>query len=126
MKTATHIYQTVLKPILKHAVNTKLIPEVPEMLSRSEHCHVVPDRQSKNTTPVIVRIQSRLMRNVILKTKKSVFPKTDALKEISIAEDLTFINYQKLQGLLKKNIKAWSLGGKIMCMDKDGTKKIAK
>lgn len=126
MKTATHIYETVLKPILNHAVNTNLIPEVPEMLSLIEHCHVVPDRQSKNTTPVIVRFQCRLMRNVILKTKKSVLPKIEALKGISIAEDLTVINYQKLQGLLKKNIKAWSLGGKIMYMDKDGTKKIAK
>ncbi len=96
------------------------------MLSLIEHCHVVPDRQSKNTTPVIVRFQCRLMRNVILKTKKSVLPKIEALKGISIAEDLTVINYQKLQGLLKKNIKAWSLGGKIMYMDKDGTKKIAK
>ena len=85
MKTATNIYETVLKPILQ--INEK--------------CYQ-------------------------LKTNKSVLPKINALKDISIAEDLTVINYQKRQGLLKKNIKAWSLGGKIMYMNKDGTKKIDK
>ena len=50
MKMATNIYETVLKPILNHALNAKLIPEVPEMLSLIEHCHVVRDRQSKKTT----------------------------------------------------------------------------
>lgn len=125
MLTADYVYQKVLLPILNHAVSLKSIPAAPSLLQLIEHCHVLPTKNSSDTVPILVRFQSRLMKEVIMRNKKSVMPADPELKTVSICEDLTAANFAVLKDLHKKNIKAWSLSGKIFYM-KDGEKKLAR
>ena len=67
-----------------------------------------------------------MVRDLVFTHKKTVLSDPqNKLEHISIVEDLTSLNYKKLQGLRKDNIQAWSLGGNIFYLDKKGVKKQA-
>ena len=125
MLTADYVYQKVLLPILNHAVSAKTISVVPTLLHLIEHCHILPGKKPGEAVPILVRFQSRLIKEIIMRTKKDVMPGNPELKNVSICEDLTAANFARMKEFHKKDIKAWSMSGKIFYI-KDGEKKLAR
>jgi len=124
--TAKAVYQKVLTPILNQAVREGKLSKIPTDVHQIiEHCHVVPEKMKKDTVPILVRFQSRLILGLIFKYKKIVL--TDVkknLNHISICENLTAINYRNLQDLRKKNSTAFSRGGKLFIIDVNSKKPV--
>ena len=124
ISTAKAVYDDVLKVILDAAVEAGDLRVVPRWFELIEHCHCLKDIKNEGKPPIIVRFQSRLIRYLIFKFKKSVLTNADNdLSHISIVEDLTTMNYKKLKELRSKDVVAWSLSGRIFYKDKDGLKK---
>ena len=124
--TAKVVYESVLTPILMKAVERGTLPSIPPLHQLIEQCHILKTSKSKDSTPVICRFQVRMIRDLVFTHKKTVLSDPqNKLEHISIVEDLTSLNYKKLQGLRKDNIQAWSLGGNIFYLDKKGVKKQA-
>ena len=124
--TAKVVYESVLTPILMKAVESGTLPSIPPLHRLIEQCHILKTSKSKDSTPVICRFQVRMIRDLVFTHKKTVLSDPqNKLEHISIVEDLTSLNYKKLQGLRKDNIQAWSLGGNIFYLDKKGVKKQA-
>lgn len=124
--TSKLIYDSLLHPILSLAVNEEIIPSVPSLFQLVEHCHIIPSRKQDSSKPaepastVIVRFQSRLIRQLVFKFKKTYLDVPDR-RHIFIAEDLTKVNYIKLMEI-KKNPNtsaAWSRAGKIFYTSKN-------
>ena len=124
ISTSRLVYDNLLNPILSLAVKDKMIPKVPDMFELIEYAHTLPVRRkdpNKPTqqNPVIVRFQSRLLRQLVFKYKKSYLDVQDR-KHIFISEDLTSLNYKKLVELKNDSniLAAWSLAGKIYFTEK--------
>ena len=117
LKTADFIYSSILKPILSLACDGGEINSILDVLSLIEYCHVLPPpKKSPDTTPVIVKLSSRLYRQLIFQYKKPFFQQNaHLLPKVNIAEDLTSKNYQQLAKLKADPTiaRAWSLYGNL-------------
>ena len=122
MKTSKYIFNKVLLPILKIAVDKKDLDQVPDIHSLIEYCHVLPSPKNRpDSTPIIVRLHSRLIRLLIFRHKKDFFSKNQDLNDCFITEDLTGTTYRLLKDLKssEKILKAWTLNGRIKYTTKD-------
>ena len=124
ISTSRLVYENLLNPILSLAVKDKVISKVPDMFELIEYAHTLPMRHKDSikptlSNPVIVRFQSRLLRQLVFKYKKSYLDVQDR-KHIFISEDLTALNYKKLVELKNDSniLAAWSLAGKIYFTEK--------
>ena len=117
ISTSKAVYDSILKPILTLAVDDGVLTNVPDVWSLVEYAHMIPSKKQGSDSPVpqlIVRFQTRIMRDLIFTYKKNFFSKSET-KDIYISEDLTAVNKRKLMELKKdpKIKAAWSLHGKI-------------
>jgi len=112
MSVALHIYNSLLKPILDLAVESKSISSVPPMVQLIEFAHCLPSKQ--DPAPIIIRFQTRLLRQLVFKFKKPYFTKKK-ISGLFISEDLTALNFKYLRDLKNndKVLKAWSINGKL-------------
>ena len=116
LNTADFVYSKILKPILNIAVLKKKLAEIPKPLSLIEYCHTMPaPKKAPGSTPIIVKLHSRLMRQLIFRHKKEFFSAQRNIEGCFISEDLTAESYRLLKDL-KPNplvLKAWSLNGRL-------------
>lgn len=118
--TAKLVFNVVIKPILEVAVSKGELQAVPEIFNVIEYAHVIPNKKT-STTPIIIRLQSRIYRTCIFRHKKAVLSSDDSLNTVFINEDLTTENYRKLQEVkqLPTTLKAWTVSGRIRLTTKE-------
>jgi len=127
VKTSKLLYSTLFVPILKIAVSEGDIESVPSLLNVIEYAHVLPSRGSGGikVDPIIVRLQSRLLRNLLFKYKSKYFKSNPSCK-CSIFEDLTSHNFKLLKSMQDDEsvLRAWSVGGRCKFIRKSNPEKI--
>ena len=122
MKTSKFVYKNILHPILCKAVEEKDISQIPDALSLIEYCYVLPaPKNHPSSTPIIVRLHSRLIHLLIFRYKRDFFSSNKDLKGCFITEDLTSQTCCQLNELKAKEntLKAWTLNGRIKFTTKD-------
>ena len=80
-------------------------------------------KKASGSTPIIVKLHSRLMRQLIFRHKKEFFSAQRNIEGCFISEDLTAESYRLLKDL-KPNplvLKAWSLNGRLKYISKSDT-----
>ena len=138
LKIMKNLYDNILSPILQIAVDEGEIAALPPMLDLLETAHILPQgavtnkakTRSNDKVPLsqtIARFKSRPFRALIFQYKRSFF-QANKNSKISIVEDLTKYNYNKLQEM-KKNIDiaaAWTINGTIRYKTIEDETKILK
>lgn len=123
IQTASLVYEKLLKPIIALAVTDGSIPEIPSMWQMIENAHVLPSRSKDPNKPtatcIIVRFQSRLIRSLVFKFKRS-YLSSSSDTGIFINDDLTKTNHSRLMELKKRPdvASAWSMNGKLFYTEK--------
>ena len=123
LNTADFVY---LK-ILKYCCSQEELDEIPKPLSLIEYCHTLPaPKKAPGSTPIIVKLHSRLMRQLVFRHKKEFFSAQRNIEGCFITEDLTDESYRLIIDL-KSNplvLKAWSLNGRLKYIFKSDTNTI--
>jgi hypothetical protein len=73
---ASKVYDLVLLPILRGAVERKLLPEVPRVEQLLEMAHILPGKAGE-PKPVIIRFYNRNVKEIVFKTKKYYAPRAE-------------------------------------------------
>ena len=121
------VYQQLLLPILKGAVESKDSPSCDALL---ENAHILPGKGS--TKPVIVRFYSRYWRSIIFRHRKSSAPREELTNTTTrrgaeggrersgrmlfpFFEDLTRATFKQLQSIKSTEgvVAVWSVSGII-------------
>ena len=123
IRTSTYIHEHLISPILQSAVTNGSLQSIPPALDTVDFAHTLRSTRVDAPPPIILRFRSRLIRLLVMKNKKTALANHPELSKILIVEDLTKENYNKLQELRKKEVKCWSLSGKLYFLDEDGTRK---
>jgi len=127
VKTSKLLYSALFVPILKIAVSEGDLESIPSLLNVIEYAHVLPSRGSGDgkIDPIVVRLQCRLLRNLLFKYKSKYF-KTNTSCKYSIFEDLTSLNFKLLKSLQDDEsvLRAWSVGGRCKFIKKSNPEKI--
>ena len=124
------VYQQLLLPILKGAVESKEIQDYPSCDALLENAHILPGKGS--TKPVIVRFYSRYWRSIILRHRKSSAPREELNNTTTrrgaeggrersgrmlfpFFEDLTRATFKQLQSIKSTEgvVAVWSVSGII-------------
>lgn len=116
-KVRNFVYNTVIEPVLRGAVDKGELSAVPSANDVLELAHVLPGPADK-PKPIITRFKNRLDRATVLRLKKQFAPKDPANKNrqrYPIYEDLTKDNFQLLMKLSRDDRieSAWSIKGQI-------------
>jgi hypothetical protein len=124
---STAIPDIVLKEIIKPCLDSATAcGDLPPSTSLPFHLLVtnvfaLPSKKGNNSCPIILKLSSEYMRNLIFKHKKDALPKDTDLSthrvrnRYSIFEDLTSTNHAMLRSLADDpRVKSvWSYGGQI-------------
>ena len=130
-KVMRHLYDKVLAPILRGAVDKKLLPSIPPVEQLLETAHILPSKAEK-TPPIIARFYTRNTRSLIFQRKKEFAPRhptphpqppvpqpgsKPSLGKLAypIFEDLTKDNFAKMRELAEHQsvLSSWTVAGSI-------------
>lgn len=113
VKTSKQIYNELFRPILELAVESGELDRVPELLGTIEYSHILPAKGT-SVNPVIVRLQSRILRSLLFKYKARYYKSHPEVKS-SIYEDLTVANYKLLKSRQDDPtvLRAWTSSGRV-------------
>ena len=127
LSTANFVYDKIIKIVLANAVSDGVLHSVPPCVDVVDYAHTLRSSREDAPPPIILRFRSRIYRHLVFKSKKAVLSTSadSELSKVRIVEDLTRLNYSKLIELRKKEIKCWSMSGRIYFIE-DGVRKCMK
>jgi hypothetical protein len=127
------VYNELLLPILRGAVEKGEITTIPSCLELLETAHILPGKGA--IKPIIARFHSRYWRSLVFRYRRDYAPKEDATPSAStrgsaarhprpkhsLFEDLTTANFKQLQAFKQSDrvSSAWSVNGIIRFKVKD-------
>jgi hypothetical protein len=130
--TAKHVYDRILRPILIHAKDQKLINSVPQLQNVINEAFRLPYKKSSSSSfspkhpPILVKLATTQIKIAILKSKSATPEPTETEKSTGtrhfhIAEDLTPSTFNLLMDLRTNPAveKAWTTEGQVRYTLKD-------
>jgi hypothetical protein len=126
------IYNELLLPILRGAVEKGEISNIPTCLELLETAHILPGKGPNK--PIIARFFSRYWRSLVFRYRRDYAPKEDSPStstrgnstrsprpKHSLFEDLTTANFRQLQSFKQSDriASVWSVNGVIRFKVKD-------
>ena len=126
------VWNRVIAPILRQVVSEGRfgLKELPDMKTVIENGHKLGSGKGSLPPPLIIRFTRREYRDIIIQNRKLAPAPSDAevtagVSKIRIVEDLTHVNHQRLQDLIKDDriSSAWTIQGKFRFILKDDDKK---
>jgi hypothetical protein len=130
--TAKHVYDRILRPILVHAKDQKLINTVPQLQNVITEAFRLPNKKplpSSSTSkhpPILVKLATSQIKIAILKSKSATpdpteTEKSSGIRRFHIAEDLTPSTFNLLMDLRANSVveKAWTTEGQVRYTLKD-------
>ena len=126
------VWNRVIAPILRQVVSDGRfgLTELPDMKTVIENGHKLGSGKGLLPPPLIIRFTRREYRDMIIRNRKFAPAPSDAevtagVSKIRIVEDLTHVNHQRLQDLIKDDriSSAWTIQGKFRYILKDDSKK---
>ena len=129
-KVMVHLYDKVLVPILRGAVEKRLLPSIPPVEQLLETAHILPSKAEN--PPIIARFYTRNIRSLIFQLKKEFSPRLPSALPLPavqqpgsrpslgklaypIFEDLTRDNFTKMRELAvhPSVLSSWTVAGSI-------------
>jgi hypothetical protein len=127
IKVMERVYNEVLAPVLKGALEQGAIPSVPPVFELLETAHVLPAPKGK-IKPVIVRFRTRLHKGLMFQLKRDHAPRiagsssgaassagSSTRYKYPYYEDLTHDTFNKMREIARsdKVSACWSVGGNL-------------
>ena len=138
LKVMQHVFNLALLPILKGAVDRKLLITIPSVEMLLETAHILPSKEDKPSA-VIARFYTRNLRSLIFQLKKDHAPRLPSTQQPTVAqpgakpsmgkyaypiyEDLTKINFNLMRELSSREevFACWSVAGNLRYRLKNDT-----
>ena len=138
LKVMQHVFNFALLPILKGAVDRKLLITIPSVEMLLETAHILPAKKDKPSA-IIARFYTRNLRSLIFQLKKDHAPRIPSTQKPAVAqpgarpsmgryaypiyEDLTRINFNLMRELSSREevLACWSVAGNLRYRLKNDT-----